>query len=266
MLSPAGASPTCSVDGKPTAPPTLRQFNSAQTAGTSGFETDFPTQFKTPTEKGSTLWVAATIPNDGGQNDVKVVDTQGNTFIALDAEHDTGRGAQSVWHFYATNIKGDSGATPDTITVQWANDNYKGVLIAEVSGASAASLVGHSDNVQAEDAPSGTNGVTSGTIAVSASASPALLLAASMDTYGGTSDEGGDDFPGPTAGSGFTSEDVMWNWDPGQTCSGGLACNLGTFEAQTITGAESAAALFTARAPKGSADPGTYVTIAAVFR
>ncbi len=171
-----------------------------------------------------------------------------------------------MWHFYATNIKGDSGSIPDTVTVQWANDNYKGVLIAEVAGASAASLVGHRGTIQAENAPNGDDTVTSGSIAVSAADAPALLLAASMDTYGGTSDEGGDDFPGPTAGSGFTAQDVLWNFDPGQTCTGGLACNLATFEAKTITGATSAAALFTARAPKTASVPGTYVTVAAVFR
>jgi hypothetical protein len=252
---------------KPAAAPTLRQWSTAQTTGTAGFEQDFPTQFKTPTEKGSTIWVAATIPNDGGQNDLKVVDTQGNTFAALDELHDTGRGAQSVWHFYATNIKGDSGSTPDTVTVQWANDNYKGVLIAEVAGATAASLVGHHGNIQAENAPSGEDTVTSGDIDVTASDAPALLLSASMDTYGGTSDEGGDDFPGPVAGSGYTSEGVLWNFDPGQTCTGGLACNLATFEAKTITGATtSAAGVFTARAPKTASVPGTYVTVAAVFR
>ena len=268
----AGASKDAGKDAAPDASrpptnaPTLRQFNSAQTTGTSQFEADFPSQFKTPTAKGSTLWVAATIPNDGGQNDLKVVDTQGNTFVALDELHDTGRGAQSVWHFYASNIKGDASSTPDTVTVQWANDNYKGVLIAEVAGASSASLVGHAGNIQAENAPSGDDTVTSGLIAVSAADAPALLLSASMDTYGGTSDEGGDDFPGPIAGSGFTSEDLLWNFDPGQTCTGGLACNLATFEARTITGAGSAAGVFTARAPRTSSEPGTYVTVAAVFR
>jgi hypothetical protein len=250
---------------KPSAAPILRQFNTAQTTGTSGFEADFPTQFKTPTEKGSTLWVVATIPNDGGQNNVSVEDTQGNTFKALDVEHDTGRGAQTVWHFYATNIKGDSGGTPDTVTVQWANDNYKGVLIAEVAGASEASLVGHSANVQTEDAPGGTNGVTSNDIETPASDRPALLLSLSMDTYGGYSDEDGDTYAGPIVGSGYTSEGVMWNFDPNQTCQG-LPCNLATFESKTITSSQEVAGLFTARAP-GPPSPtaGTYVTVAAVF-
>ena len=251
--------------GKPSSGPTLRQYNVEQTSGTGGSEGNSTSHFKMPTEKGSTIWVAATLPNDGQQNNVKVQDTQGNSYIALDTLHDTGRGAQTVWHFYATDIKGDGAGAPDAVTVVWGGENYKGILITEVAGASAASLVGHAGDIQTEDAPAGTNGVTSGTIAVSAADAPALLVSLSMDTYGGYSDESGDTFAGPLAGSGFTAVDALWNWDPGQTCTGDLSCTLAQLETQAISGSKTAAGLFTARAPKGSATPGTYVTVAAVF-
>ena len=265
VLTPSNASPTCIVEPAPSTRPSLRQYNVEQTIGGSGvWEVDSSQQFKMPTQKGNTIWVVATIPNDGAQGDVTVRDTQGNTFIALNFEQDNSQGHQSVWQFYASDIRGDS-STPDTVTVVWGNDNYKGILIAEVAGVTATSLVGHNATIQDYDAPAGSNTVTSGPVSVSASATPALLLAVSMDTYGGTSDEGGDGDAGPVCGNGFTQEDYMWNWDPGSTCAGDLPCNLGAFETVSVVAAGDAAGLFTARAPKGSSAPGTYVTVAAAF-
>jgi hypothetical protein len=249
----------------PPAAPTLRQYNVEQTNGGSGvWEVDSVKQFKTPTQAGNTIWVVATIPNDGAQKDVTVEDTQGNTFKALDFEQDSSKGEQSVWQFYATDIKGDS-STADTVIVHWGNDNYKGVLIAEIAGVGKASLVGNSGNIQSFDAPSGDDTVTSGTATLSAAQTPALLVALSMDTYGGSSDEGGDGYAGPLSGNGFTNVDSMWNFDPGSMCTGGGSCNLATFETQSITRAGSSAGSFTARAPKTAANPGSYVSVAAWF-
>jgi len=65
-----------------------------------------------------------------------------------------------VAHFYAANIVGDS-TTPDTITLTWSNDNYKGVLIAEISGTTSAPLAGHARNDQV-GLGAGSNNVTAG--------------------------------------------------------------------------------------------------------
>lgn len=245
--------------------PSLRQFAVEQTDGGSGvWEVNSVRQFKMPTEKGNTLWVAATIPNDGAQTNVKVVDTQGNTFTSLSFEQDNSKGTQSVWQFYATDIAGD-GSTPDKVTVQWGSDNYKGVVIAEIANVSKASLVGKNANIQDYNAPSGDNTVTSGVITVALADTPALLLALSMDTYGGSSDTGGDGYAGPLVGDGYTNEAYVWDWDPGATCTGGVPCSLGAFETKVVAEAGSVAGLFTARAPETVADPGSYVSVAAVF-
>ena len=252
----------------PPTQPSLRQYAVEQTNGGAGvYEVNSVKTFAQPTQKANAIWVAATIPNDGSQNNVSVVDSQGNTFTSIGVEHDTGNGAQTVWQFYAANIKGDQG-TADAVTVKWGNDNYKGVLIAEIAGVTASPLVGHSVNLQAGDAPGANDGVTSNGIVVSAAQTPALLLALSMDTFGGTSDlgpnQGGDGQSGPKFGTGFTAETTLWNFDPGLTCAG-IACNLASFETKSITAAGTDAATFTARAPAGSPHPGDYATVAVVF-
>jgi hypothetical protein len=86
-----------------------------------------------------------------------------------------------------------------------------------------------------------------------------------MDTFGGSSDTGGDGYAGPIYGTGFSGKDYLWDWDPGALCSGGVTCNLAAFETLSITDGGTTAGLFTARAPSNASDPGSYVTLAAVF-
>jgi di/tricarboxylate transporter len=74
-----------------------------------------------------------------------------------------------------------------------------------------------------------------GSIAVAAGNSPALLLAVSMNTSGGSSDTVGSGFGAPAAGSGFTQQAQFW----------GYGVNLATLETATITGT-SGAGLFNA--------------------
>ena len=227
-------------------PPTLVQTNSFQTQN-ADFTVDTPVQFNAPTAAGNAIWVAVTVPDFGGIHPIAVSDTQGNTYTLLDQQNDGAPGSQSVAHFYAANIHGDA-STPDTVTVSWAYDNYKGVLIAEIGGATQAPLVGHSSNIQ-DGLAAGTDNVTAGPIEITAAQTPALILALSMNTSGGTSDLGGSGAPGPAAGSGSNQVGMLWNW----------GANLATFATGTVTAAESSSSLFSA------AHADSYVTVAAAF-
>jgi hypothetical protein len=226
--------------------PRLVQTNTFQTTG-SNFATDATVQFNAVTKAGDTIWVAATVSDFGGVHTISVSDTQRNVYTLIDQVNDGAPGTQSVAHFYAANIIGDS-TTPDTITVTWGNDNYKGVLIAEISGTTAAPLAGHAHNDQV-GLGVGSNNVTAGPIDLPSAQTPALLVALSMNTFGGTSDTGGTGFGGPAAGSGMTQVLMSWNW----------GVNLATLATASVTGAESVSSLFSA------SGAGSYVTVAAAF-
>src|ERR1700690_6596 len=215
------------------APPSVVQYTTYQTSGTNG-ETNSSVQFNTPTKPGNTIWVVATISDYAGAHTLTVTDTQGNTYTELNQENDGPPGSQTVAHFYASNIVGDT-ATPNTITLSSGYDNYRGLLIVEIGGTTAAPLVGSSGNIK-DGWAAGINNVTAGSIAVAASQTPALLLALSMNTSGGSSDTGGSGFGGPGYGTGFTPIAQMWNW--------GL--NLGSFESAPVSSAGSVAAQFNA--------------------
>jgi hypothetical protein len=226
--------------------PRLVQTNTFQTTG-SNFATDTAVRFNAVTKAGDTIWVAATVSDSVAAHTISVSDTQGNVYTLLDQVNDGSPGTQSVAHFYAANIVGDS-TTPDTITVAWSYDNYKGVLIAEISGTSAAPLAGHARNDQV-GLGAGSNNVTTGPIDLSSAETPALLVALSMNTFGGTSDTGGTGISGPTAGNGMTQVEMSWNW----------GADLATFATASVTGAESVSSLFSALGA------GSYVTVAAAF-
>jgi len=237
--SPPGSTPSSSI-------PRLVQTNTFQTTD-ANFATDTTLRFNAVTKAGHTIWVAATVSDFGGAHAISVSDTQGNAYTLLDQVDDGAPGTQSVAHFYAANIVGDS-TTPDTITVSWGNDDYKGVLIAEISGTTAAPLAGHASNDQV-GLGAGSNNVTAGPIDLSSAQTPALLVALSMNTFGGTSDTGGTGFGGPAAGDGMTQVQMSWNW----------GANLATFATASVTGAESVSSLFSA------SGAGSYVTVVAAF-
>ena len=201
------------------------------------------------TRAGDALWVVATVSDYGGIHTVTVTDTQGNNFVRLEQENDGRPGAQTVVHFYAANIRGSSSEL-DTITVNWSSDNYKGVLAAEIGGVTSSPLVGSSGNIQ-DNLSKGTNNVNSASISVSSSESPALMVALSMSTDGGGSDTGGNNCAGPTAGSGFTQVEELWNWS---------TVSIATFETMSIKSAKSQEPLFSAPCA------GPYVTVSAVFK
>ena len=226
--------------------PRLVQTNTFQTAGTN-FAADATVQFNAMTKAGGAIWVVATVSDYAVVHTISVSDTQGNAYTLIDQVNDGAPGSQSVAHFYAANIVGDS-TTPDTITVTWSGDNYKGVLIAEISGTTAAPLAGHARNDQV-GLGAGSNNVTAGPIDLSSAQAPALLVALSMNTFGGTSDTGGTGFGGPTAGNGMTQVEMSWNW----------GVNLATFATASVTGAESVSSLFSA------SGAGSYVTVVAAF-
>ncbi len=226
--------------------PQLAQYNTYQTLNTNG-ENFSTVQFKSPTKAGATIWVAVTVSDYADAHSISVTDSQGNLYKKLNQENDGAPGSQSIAHFYAANIPGDS-STPDTVTVVWGWDDYKGILITEIVGASSAPLVGFSGNIQ-DGLDAGSNNVTSAGIAVSAAQTPALMLALSMNTFGGLSNTGGSGFPGPTAGTGFAQQALFWNW--------GLP--LATFETMNISTAGIVAPHF------NSLHKDYYVTEVAVF-
>jgi hypothetical protein len=228
------------------APPTVVQYTTYQTSGSNG-ETNSSVQFNTPTTAGNTIWVAVTMSDFAGVHALTVTDTQGNSYAELNQENDGSPGSQTLAHFYASNIIGDT-TTPNTITLSSGYENYRGLLILEIGGTTASPLVGSSANIQ-DGLASGANTVTSGSITVAANQTPALLVALSMNTTGGSSDTGGSGFGGPASGTGFTQIAQMWNW----------GMNLGTFETAAVSSAGSVAALFNAP------DMDSYVTVAAVF-
>ncbi len=228
-----------------TSAPRLVQYHIYQTIDAAG-ENQSTVQFNSATHAGNIIWVAVTISDYFVAHTISVTDRQGNNYTLLDQENDGRPGSATVAHFYAKNIVGDS-ATPDTITVNWGYDNYKGVLAVEISGASG--LVGHSGNIQ-DALGQGTDNVTTGSVAVSAGQTPALLIALSYNTSGGASDTGGSGFGGPTAGTGMTQVTQLWNY----------GVNLGTLATREVTSPGNVAATFNAP------DTDSYVTIQAIFR
>jgi hypothetical protein len=242
-----GGSGSGSGGSSPSGTPTLVQKNVYQTQN-ADTENNSTVAFTKTTTKGNTIWVAVTVADFGGIHTISISDTQGNTYTQLDQQNDGQPGSQSVAQFYAANIAGDT-STPDTITVNWGNDDYKGILITEISGVTATPLVGHASNLQDALAAGTSNDVTSGAISVASTQTPALLLAVSMNTTGGASDTGGSGAGGPAAGSGMTPVATFWDW----------GANLGTFVTATITSAESVSAVF------NSPDTDSYLTVAAVF-
>jgi hypothetical protein len=227
--------------------PSLVQFNQAQTQGNADAGNTF-VQFKSTTKSGDTIWVAVTLSDFAGAHAITVSDTQGNTYTQLlPQENDGAPGTQTVAQFYAANIAGDS-TSADTVTVNWSQENYKGVLIAEISGTTATPLVGHSQNIQ-DNLGVGSDNVTAGPVTVTAAQTPALLVALSMNTSGGASDTGGNGGGGPTPGTGLAEVAMLWNF----------GANLATFATETITGAESVSSVFSATSPD------SYVTVTAVF-
>jgi hypothetical protein len=208
--------------------------------------------FSKATIKGDSIWVAATVSDYGGTHSITVTDSQGNTYVELNQANDKSPGAQSVAQFYAANIKGGA----DTVTVNWTDDNYKGVLAVDISGVTTASHVGNSVNTQDGGIAAGSNNVKTASISVPSASTSALLVSLTMDTNGGGSDTGGSGSCAIPSGSGFTQVVQLWNWSP----TGQSACNLATFETKVITAAGSASGTFTTT---HTSDP--YVTVATVF-
>ncbi|MGA2190218.1 MAG: hypothetical protein ABSH33_16980 [Steroidobacteraceae bacterium] len=208
--------------------------------------------FTKVTTKGNAIWVAATVSDYGGIHAITVTDSQNNTYHELNQGNDGAPGSQSVAQFYAGNILGGA----DTITVSWSSDNYKGVVAAEIAGVQGSPLVGNSVDIRDGNLPSGSDNISSNGISVSSAATPALLVALTMDTDGGGSDTGGSGFCAVPAGNGFTQVAQTWNW----SAAGQQACSLATFETETITAAGTVAGSFTTT---HLSDP--YVTVATVF-
>ncbi len=247
--SPGGgtsAAASFTINAPPRVAPTLVQTATHQTTSNNG-ELDSTVKFLAPTRPGNAIWVAVTTSDFGGIHTISVTDTQGNTFTLLDQLNDGPPGSQTVAHFYAGNIVGDRG-TPDTITVHWDFDDFKGILVGEISGVTGAPLVGHGANLQ-DALSAGTNNITTAAIAVSAAQTPALVLALCMNTSGGDASMGGSGFGGPAAGAGFMQRSMLWDW----------GFNLATFETMSMTSSGNGAPLFDAP------DTDDYATVAAVF-
>jgi hypothetical protein len=235
----------------PTSPPKgpapeLVQYKTHQTEAAQG-ESDTSVRFERPTKAGATLWVAVTVTDYGRTHKPHITDSQGNVFIELDQKNDWAPGYQSVIQYYAANIAGDSGE-PDTVTVSWSHDLYKGVVIGEIQGTTREPLIGHAAAIQ-DRLGAGSNNVAAGAVRVESDQLPALAIALSMNTSGGSSNLGGSGFGGPAAGSGFRPVAHLWNW----------GTNLATLETAPITAEGTTTAIFS------SPDTDSYVTVSAVF-
>ena len=216
------------------------------------FEGDSSVTFTKVTTKGNAIWVAATVSDYGGIHSITVTDSQNNTYHMLNQVNDGRPGSQTVAHFYAANVAGG----PDTITVNWSADNYKGVVAAEIAGVTGSPLVNNNANIQDGQLSLSDGNVTSRGMTVTAASNPSLRLALTMDTNGGASDVGGSGFCALPAGPGFTLVTQLWDWSP----SGSQACNLATLETRTVTASGAVTGEFTS--PYLS-DP--YVTVGVVF-
>ncbi len=258
---------TVAADQNPTqgSGPALVQYNIHQTYGSSAsggplvWENDSVVQFKAGTKPDNTIWVVLTMSDYAGvHNEATITDTQGNTYTRLNQINDpvfmpalnnpsqnaTG-GAQSVEQFYATRIAGDSGA-PDTITVHWNTEDYKGVLVTEISGATGSPLVGFNGAFQ-DNLLAGTDNISSGLISVNSGQTPALVMALSFNTLQNSAQPSA-----PKPGAGFTQITTLWDWAIGTGPST-------TLEMKNVSSGGNLAGTFSA--------PGidNYVTLAAVF-
>jgi hypothetical protein len=208
--------------------------------------------FSRTTTRGNAIWVAATVSDYAGAHSISVTDSQNNTYHQLNQLNDGPPGSQSLAQFYAADIQGGA----DTVTVDWSYDNYKGVIIAEISGITAAPLVGHNARIQDGHIPSGANNINSNDISVSSANAPAFLVSLTMDTDGGASDIGGTGFCAVPAGNGFTQIGQFWSW----SAEGQPVCKLATLETRTVSTPGSVTGAFTTT---HLSDP--YVTVSAAF-
>jgi hypothetical protein len=248
----------------PLSGPYLAQFATHQTVNTRR-EGNSTVQFNTLTTYGDTIWVAATVSDYGVDHTISVTDTQGNTYKPLGIpENDRAPGWQSVAHFYASKIPGDT-STPDTVTIHWGSDDYKGVIIAEIGGTHAIPLVGQSANIQ-DRLAQGVNNVTSGSIDLSALPlnTSAIVVGLSMNTSGGSSNTGGSGYGAPSAGTCpplaatcFTQVAQFWDW-------GLPLAILETLSIVIPSAGGDTAALFIAPPPNSSFQ-NNLVTVSAVF-
>ncbi len=236
------------------------QYNTYQTIGAnSGVNSPVHTQFGVKTTAGHALYVAVTISRFANLYSFTLQDTQGNTFIQLDQENDLTPGWQTVAHFYAANIRGDT-AAPDIVYMHFGFpgtpdgwEDYVGMVITEIGGVSAAPLVGHSAGIQ-DNLAAGNNNVGSAAIEVPAS-NPALQLAIAMDTTGATAGNWS-----PVIGAGFGLDTQFWSW--------GLGYNDATLESRTINTSGAAAPTFSAVGQPATLDPSgvdSFITVSAVF-
>jgi hypothetical protein len=208
--------------------------------------------FATATTKGHAIWVAATVSDYAGAHSITVTDSQHNTYHQLNQVNDGSPGYQSLAQFYAADIAGGS----DTVTVDWSYDNYKGVVVAEVGGMTAAPLVGNNARIQDGNIAAGSNNVNSNNISAGAAEMPARIMSITMDTDGGGSDIGGTGYCAVASGTGFTQIAQVWSW----AAVGQPACYLATVETMTVSAAGNVTGSFTTT---HRSDP--YVTAAAVF-
>jgi hypothetical protein len=219
--------------------PTLVQYKQAVFGNSS---TSGTLSFDNPIKQGNVIWAVVTIDNQSGTPNVKITDSAKNVFMQLDQKNDV-PGEQSLIHDWA-HIAANDGATPDSVTVTWTVESFKALLIAEVSGVSAAPLVGTSANIQ-DMLGVGTNLATSGAVTVSAAQVPALMIAVSANVSNASG--GG----APSVGTGYMGVGGIWEFNG--------TSPFATLETLTLTSAMTLPALFS---PVSMDD---YLTVMAVF-
>ncbi len=153
-----------------------------------------------PALAGSAILVFATESNGGNAGlPITVSDAAGNPYSLVDQVDDKSNAAwQSLFSFGAYNVP----AGTVSVTVNYKELEWQGVLVVEVAGVTSLPLITHAKNLQVSPGTAA-NGVTSGTMI--GGLHPATVIALSMANL---------DFKGaPGAGTGYSAAASVWNWN-----------------------------------------------------
>jgi hypothetical protein len=236
--------PAPTPNGQGGSAPTVRQYTYIDTQGSAG-TLSLTATFSQPTLAGSTTWAITRSAADGNPtpNLIASFTASGTTFVALGNAEDRAGAVNVVsGHAYAANVP--AGITSVTGTYN-AYDDYRSIILVEITNVSTNPLIGHSENGQLTPTTN-PDDLTSGNINVTDQ--PALLIAISCNE----GQQGGAPFY-PSVGAGFTHIGTTTNY--------GLGTDFNSLESKSITTLGNVAATFTA-----THNGDSHITFAAVFK
>lgn len=188
----------------------------------------------------------------GAPYSVSISDSQGGT---------TGNGAYANLGYVADQFDLDSlqlfartnvSAGALAVTTNWTTNQWHGVCVVEIANAGPTPTLTFFGNLNVN--PSGTDSITTGTHALGSAA--ALLMALA---YNATDIAPSDGYP--SAGSGFTSQLVGWDWFGKESTSSN---NIAQLESQYLANPGTVAATFTPRTP--GPNPEDFLAIAVAIK